>query len=885
MNANDVVIRAKDLKKVYRLYAKPSYRFLDMFGMLGHRSGAFSEHSALDGVNLEIRRGEKVAIIGRNGAGKSTFLKLVTGVIAPTSGVLDVAGRVHALLQIGTGFHPEFTGRENVYAYLAQLGITGAEADRHCAEAIEFSELEEYIDQPVKTYSTGMGVRLMFAASTVISPELLVLDEVLGVGDAYFAQKSFDRMRELCARLNTTLLLVTHDVYSAVRLCERVIWIDRGRVLHDSDGPTVVALYEESIRLQEEHRLRLKARERAKELSAAAGQRQETSDVSVEVQALGNVPQPCPVYFSRIELLVDGRSKGRLPLTGDSTAGSASLQLEGTSWGEQGLVEGRDARPLLNFGSPFHKIAGVVKVDESADDLANAALSVEADFWSERPCELTVHCFVRGREIALGLLPQSSGTWITGVANGLQLGPAPTAGAAGRQGTGVIVVERVRPLNDGHQESFTFQHGAAFTLEFAYRINRPGLKERAQVLVAFHRDGVQDVMRSISRDLLFDEAVQAEGVITVRFPRLPLANGSYSVTVMLAKEGYYDETQSVYFSVNPGVYTCLTRVFEIVVEGGGIVASGTGVVLDAEWSLTPAGTMTGEKERVRLNFPEVVARAFKDEFPPAWTATKRVLNAVDGVDLSNLAERSPGLRGYDWTGYLRCSVVRLVRALRALQSSAAPSGRILDCGSYFGNASLMCALAGYAVDAIDSYREYSPALNACVDLMRSAGIRVSDFADCGLGLERIDSGRYDAVLCLGVVEHVPHTPRLLLEAVNRILKPGGVLVIDTPNIAYLYNRLRFARGESVLPPIAVQYGVTPPFEGHHREYTTAEVRWMLETLGHRDIAIETFNYSVYALQELNEEEVRNLHRADADPELREIIMSVSTKPLAAESTR
>ncbi|PYQ91659.1 MAG: ABC transporter ATP-binding protein, partial [Acidobacteria bacterium] len=198
-----------------------------MFGFLGNRPDAFTEHAALDGVNLEIRRGEKVAIIGRNGAGKSTFLKLVTNVIQPTAGSLEVKGDVHALLQIGTGFHPDFTGRQNVHAYLAQLGVSGADADRRCADAIAFAELEEYIDQPVKTYSTGMAMRLMFSASTAISPDLLVLDEVLGVGDAYFAQKSYDRMRELCERHDATLLLVTHDVYSAVRMCDRVVWFDR----------------------------------------------------------------------------------------------------------------------------------------------------------------------------------------------------------------------------------------------------------------------------------------------------------------------------------------------------------------------------------------------------------------------------------------------------------------------------------------------------------------------------------------------------------------------------------------------------------------------------------------------------------------------------------
>ena len=152
-----------------------------MFGLLGKKGGSYTEHTALDGISLDIRRGEKVAFIGRNGAGKSTLLKLITKVIEPTAGTLQVEGKVHALLQIGTGFHPDFTGRENVLAYLAQLGVTGREADRKYAQIVEFAELEEYIGQPVKTYSSGMAVRLMFSTATAITPELLVLDEVLGV--------------------------------------------------------------------------------------------------------------------------------------------------------------------------------------------------------------------------------------------------------------------------------------------------------------------------------------------------------------------------------------------------------------------------------------------------------------------------------------------------------------------------------------------------------------------------------------------------------------------------------------------------------------------------------------------------------------------------------
>jgi lipopolysaccharide transport system ATP-binding protein len=159
-------------------------------------------------------------------------------VIEPTSGVLDVKGRIHALLQIGTGFHPDFTGRENVLAYFAQLGIAGGDAGRRLADVVEFAELEEYIDQPVKTYSTGMAVRLMFSASTAITPELLVLDEVLGVGDAYFAHKSYDRIRGLCASQGTTLLLVTHDVYTAAKVCDRIIWLDHGKV-GESEGASL----------------------------------------------------------------------------------------------------------------------------------------------------------------------------------------------------------------------------------------------------------------------------------------------------------------------------------------------------------------------------------------------------------------------------------------------------------------------------------------------------------------------------------------------------------------------------------------------------------------------------------------------------------------------
>ncbi|HWI17871.1 MAG TPA: ABC transporter ATP-binding protein, partial [Vicinamibacterales bacterium] len=548
----DVIIRASNLAKVYRLYTKPVHRFLDMFGLLKTSQGAYTEHAALGGVNLEIRRGEKVAFIGRNGAGKSTLLKLLTGVIEPTRGTLSVQGQAHALLQIGSGFHPDFTGRQNVIAYLAQLGVVGSEAARKCEEIIEFAELEEYIDQPVKTYSSGMGVRLMFATSTAITPDLLVLDEVLGVGDAYFAGKSYSRIRDLCAREGTTLLLVTHDVYSAVSICERVIWIDRGRILMDGDGATVVNAYEDSIRVQEENRLRLRAESRARELRES-----NTTPAMVEILSADRGPQPSPVYFSSIDVYLDDDLIGKLPIAEAST-GRTSLQAEGTNWGDAGEWQQRTARPMLNFGSPFHKVAGSVALDSDEAARARRSLRVSMDYWSAEPCALEARAFVNGQEIHLGALPPSNGNWVNHIATPVgatNAGELRQGTSAGRQGTGAIVIDALTPRDGNGRECYTFRHGAPFELTMRYRINQPDLSERPQVLVAFHRDGTQDVMRTICRDFSFEASQRREGTLRVAFPKLPLANGTYAVTVMVARERYYDEEQTLYFSINPGVYT------------------------------------------------------------------------------------------------------------------------------------------------------------------------------------------------------------------------------------------------------------------------------------------------------------------------------------------
>jgi len=588
---NPIAIRAAGLKKVYRLYAKPAYRFLDMFGMLSDRPGAFTEHAALDGIDLEIRRGEKVALIGRNGAGKSTFLKLVTNVIQPTAGSIEVQGDVHALLQIGTGFHPEFTGRQNVHAYLAQLGVTGAEAERRCADAIAFAELEEYIDQPVKTYSTGMAMRLMFSASTAISPDLLVLDEVLGVGDAYFAQKSYDRMRELCERNDATLLLVTHDVYSAVRMCERVIWFDRGRVLMDGDGASVVKAYEDSIRQQEEHRLRLKKQQRLLELQQAAAPGSAANHVDhvvLEISSTDGRPQAGLVYLADVALLVDGERIDAWPLDADAFNASRGTHLErsGTSWGEIGAWHGRVCWPMLNFGSPFHKVAGVFAVPGHLVDSATS-FACAIDYASPEPCDLTVRLYVRGRELSFGRIVDAGTEWKTYTALAVDDASDPAkrpVNVTGVHGTGSIVVTGARFVSDDDRELHILEHGRTARLDIDYAIFNPDLHERCQVVLAVHKDGIEDVARYITRDLLFDARERPRGTVRLTIPRLTLTDGTYAVTLMIAKERYYDTDQVVFYSINPSVYCCVSRFFEVSVVGSGLIGTGTRHVLEGAWS-------------------------------------------------------------------------------------------------------------------------------------------------------------------------------------------------------------------------------------------------------------------------------------------------------------
>ncbi|MBI4204740.1 MAG: ABC transporter ATP-binding protein [Betaproteobacteria bacterium] len=233
-------IRAQALSKCYHLYDRPVDRLRQL--LWGQRRRYYREFWALRDAGFELARGEVLGVVGRNGAGKSTLLQLVCGTLAPTAGTIAVNGRVAALLELGAGFNPEFSGRENVILAASVLGLSMAEIAARFEEIVDFSGIRDFIDQPVKFYSSGMYVRLAFSVATSVDPDILVIDEALSVGDGEFARKSFDRIMAL-KKAGVTILFCSHSLYQVEAFCDRVLWLEHGRPMMLGQPQEVVQRY------------------------------------------------------------------------------------------------------------------------------------------------------------------------------------------------------------------------------------------------------------------------------------------------------------------------------------------------------------------------------------------------------------------------------------------------------------------------------------------------------------------------------------------------------------------------------------------------------------------------------------------------------------------
>lgn len=251
---DNVAIRTVNLTKQFRIWHDRPIRLKDAaIHALRFRKKRVEILTALDHLNLEVRRGESIGIIGPNGSGKSTLMGILSRVLRPSSGEVYVAGRVGVLLEVGAAFHPDLTGEENARLTAAILGMTRSEIDERLEDIIDFAELQEFRDMPVRTYSSGMLLRLGFSATTHLDPDILLVDEALAVGDEHFQRKCYAWMEEHASR-GQTVGLVSHDLVQIRRICRRALWLDHGRVVQDGPAEEVVAAYlEAEARTERDH--------------------------------------------------------------------------------------------------------------------------------------------------------------------------------------------------------------------------------------------------------------------------------------------------------------------------------------------------------------------------------------------------------------------------------------------------------------------------------------------------------------------------------------------------------------------------------------------------------------------------------------------------------
>jgi ABC-type polysaccharide/polyol phosphate transport system ATPase subunit len=287
------MIRVDNVSKLYRIYDNPSGRLKEI--LLRGRRKYHRDFWALHEVSLEVNQGETVGIIGRNGAGKTTLLQIIAGIMQPTLGDVLVEGRVTALLELGSGFNPEYTGRENILLSGQILGFSEAEMKQRVDVIVQFAEMENFVDQPVKTYSTGMLMRLAFAAAIHVDPDVLIVDEALSVGDVYFQRKSLDRM-EYFRKSGKTVLFVSHDPMLVQRFCTRAVWIEGGRVAMTGDARKVVTAYQAfCARLEEEH---------LKNMAEHSGIRSQEHDrILRELELTGSRWGNGKIRFTNVEML------------------------------------------------------------------------------------------------------------------------------------------------------------------------------------------------------------------------------------------------------------------------------------------------------------------------------------------------------------------------------------------------------------------------------------------------------------------------------------------------------------------------------------------------------------------------------------------------------
>lgn len=578
--SKELAIRINNLSKLYRVYKKPRDRLLDALGLTFFSKDKYEEFWALNDINLSIERGSKVALLGRNGAGKSTLLKIIAGSLKATSGQVEIQGKVSALMELGTGFHPEFSGRENIYASLSYMGIVGQEAKQKYIEIVDFSELEDFIDKPVKTYSAGMYARLAFATSTAIVPEILIIDEILGAGDAYFINKSIERMKRL-TQGGTTVLFVSHDISSVQKLCDEAVWIDKGKVVQAGSIMDITAVYLASIRKQENRRLKAK-NIRLKHQNFKTLEESTNGEVVYFhfVTERGSPKDKHPI--SKITIS-SGKGISETLQLGDAQDTNPTNDLfllvdkDTINW--SGPQETKDKRKYYrsfeNVGGEFQHALFAYKVQD-LEELRHCEIQVEYEDCSKEPVYLE---YYDGEQyLRIGKFEGNADSqWKTStfsVARLLSEMDEKKKEAADQRymellkarednnriyGSGEVLITSVQFLDDEGNETLVFTSNGYKKLRVHYYAHER-IKFPVFVAAYYLLDGNCAMQLLSNKDEFEVKEIYGEGFIDLVFDPLYLGRGSYHVSIAIFKE------INLVDNIEPPAYDLHDKMYEIKVE-------------------------------------------------------------------------------------------------------------------------------------------------------------------------------------------------------------------------------------------------------------------------------------------------------------------------------
>ena len=588
--------------KMYRLYKSRMESFLDITS-LGRVAPWWNPKIenfwALRNVSFKLNTGSRLGIIGRNGAGKTTLLKLMTGNITPTEGRIRVQGEVQALLEAGAGFHPEFSGYENIEASLIQNGLNPSEIKAAVDEIADFTELGDFLNQPFKTYSAGMQARLVFTTATTIKPDILIIDEILGAGDAYFAVKSRGRMKQLVDS-GASILLVAHAMDQILQFCEEAIWLERGRIVVRGPSLEVVKAYDEFIHTLQDRQLKAANRRRrlgfrdavdvghfaetfivALSLKGAPGARADISrvelrceDIAEETVRIGDAQDSDQTHFAYIALgtgawsepgTEEGGHFRSLTITSDGPAAVLgemvfrsyaleqgkrySFRVRFRILGEGQLVaavsrNGRGAihnMALPNQGSHWQEQELALNDDKEAPPVAPAD-SFHIDFGSlEEPVDKKIEDLAY-TETEFGGAAEGTdeiSKFHRGDTTNCEPGPsgAEIAKPTVRRwpGEGSLLIEGVSLLGNDGEERAVYPVGSALTLRLDYRAMKEGSFPIIFAIAIYTPEGVK-VTQHISSSELVHVEVDERRSVQLQFPSLDLANGRYVISVALHRD-------------------------------------------------------------------------------------------------------------------------------------------------------------------------------------------------------------------------------------------------------------------------------------------------------------------------------------------------------------